>query len=302
MQVLLTGGTGFIGSELLKYLNTHQILLLTRNPKKAKQSLQHVDHGHIRYIDSLDHLTNLDSYDAVINLAGEPIADKRWTKKQKQVICNSRWHITEQLVSLIHESTTPPSVFISGSAVGYYGDQQDRIFDESFEVSSTDFTHLVCKKWESIAMLAQSEHTRVCLLRTGVVLDNDGGALKKMLPPAKLGMGTIFGNGRQYMPWIHRLDMVRGILFLLETKQAQGVFNFCAPHPVQNRDFMKALTGILHKPLFLAPPQSFFTLLMGESSHLLFDSIRAKPKHLTDLGFHFSFSRIEPALKHLFTE
>lgn len=299
MKVLLTGGTGFIGSELLKYLTTHEVVLLTRTPSKAKQRLSHTDMGNVSYVSSLEDYHHLNDFDAVINLAGEPIADKRWTKKQKKHICESRWALTEKLVSLIHASTTPPSVFISGSAVGYYGDQQEHPFDETLHVSDHGFTHEVCAKWEQIACRARSDMTRVCLLRTGVVLSPQGGALSKMLPPYRLGLGGPIGNGHQFMPWIHMLDMVRGITYLLETSHAHGEFNLCAPHPVTNKLFSQTLAKTLKRPHLLRTPKWALSLAMGESSVLLFDSIRAKPKKLTELGFHFSYSRIEPALKNL---
>jgi len=299
MKILLTGGTGFIGSELLKLLSTHQVMLLTRSPEHAKQRLQHADLGNIEYLDSLESFADLNHIDAIINLAGEPIADKRWTSEQKEKICKSRWKITEQIVELIHASTEPPAVFISGSAVGYYGDQQDHPFDECLHVNSEDFPHEVCAKWEQIAKRAESEQTRVCLLRTGVVLGLNGGALAKMLLPYKLGVGGPLGNGNQYMPWIHILDMVRAIMYLLETPHAHGTFNMCAPHPVTNRIFSGTLAKTLKRPHILFTPKWAMELLMGESSCLLFDSMRAKPKKLTELGFKFSYSRIEPALKHL---
>jgi len=299
MKVLLTGGTGFIGRELLKHLTTHEIVLLTRNPRRAREHLNHTDMGNVTYVSSLDTFQHLNDFDAVINLAGEPIADKRWSKKQKKAICESRWSLTEQLVELIHASTTPPSVFISGSAVGYYGDQQDHPFDESLHVSDNGFPHHVCSKWEQIANRARSEMTRVCILRTGVVLAPQGGALLKMLPPYRLGLGGPLGSGHQYIPWIHMLDMVRGIVYLLETPHASGEFNLCAPHPVTNKLFSQTLARTLKRPHLLRTPKWLMSMAMGESSVLLFDSIRAKPKKLTELGFHFSYSRIEPALKNL---
>ncbi|AUI85613.1 TIGR01777 family protein [Vibrio azureus] len=299
MKILLTGGTGFIGSELLKLLTTHQVMLLTRNPAKAKQRLQHTDVGNIEYLDNLDGLQDLNHVDAIINLAGEPIADKRWNQKQKERICQSRWSITERIVALIHASTEPPTVFISGSAVGYYGDQQAHPFDECLHVHSNVFTHTVCEKWEQIAKRAASNQTRVCILRTGVVLGQQGGALAKMLLPYKLGLGGPIGRGNQYMPWIHILDMVRAIMYLLDTPHANGEFNLCAPHPVSNRRFSRALAKTLKRPHILYTPKWVMKLAMGESSCLLFDSLRAKPKKLTELGFKFSYSRVEPALKHL---
>ncbi|WP_367988420.1 TIGR01777 family oxidoreductase [Vibrio sp. NTOU-M3] len=299
MKILLTGGTGFIGRELLKQFTMDDVVLLTREPGKAKNTLSHADLGNVSYISSLEHLHDLNDFDAVINLAGEPIADKRWHKEQKDEICQSRWKITEKLVELIHASTTPPAVFISGSAVGYYGDQQDHPFDESLHVHHSGFPHHVCKEWESIANRARSEQTRVCILRTGIVLDPRGGALKKMLPPYKFGVGGTIGKGKQYMPWIHMLDMVRSIVYLLKTEHAHGEFNLCAPHPVTNKEFSKTLAKTLKRPHMLMTPKWLLKLAMGESSQLLFDSIRAKPKKLTELGFHFSYSRLEPALKNL---
>ncbi|KJY81694.1 epimerase [Vibrio galatheae] len=299
MKVLLTGGTGFIGRELLKHLTTHEVVLLTRNPRQAKTTLSHTDMGNVSYISSLDGFHHLNDFDAVINLAGEPIAERRWTKKQKKIICDSRWKLTETLVELIHASTTPPSVFISGSAVGYYGDQQNHPFDESLQVNNQDFPHYVCSQWEQIANRARSDMTRVCILRTGFVLAPEGGALKKMLPPYRFGFGGPLGSGRQYIPWIHMLDMVRGIIYLMQTTHAHGEFNFSAPHPVTNLLFSQTLAKTLKRPHILRTPKWIMSLAMGESSVLLFDSIRAKPKKLTELGFHFSYSRIEPALKNL---
>jgi uncharacterized protein (TIGR01777 family) len=299
MQILLTGGTGFIGSELIKQLSTHQIVLVTRDIVRAKDKLRHADLGNISYISNLDNYNNLNNIDAVINLAGEPIAGKRWGKRQKKAICDSRWSLTEKLVELIHASTTPPNIFISGSAVGYYGDQQAHPFDESLQAYHEGFTHHVCSTWESIAKKAKSESTRVCIVRTGIVLGATGGALPMMLPAFKYGAGSRLGNGNQYMPWIHILDMVRGILFLLETEHAHGDFNFSAPHPVTNKEFSKTLATSVHRPLLLVTPKWFFSLVLGEASCLLFDSIRAKPKRLTELGFNFTYSRLDPALRSL---
>ncbi|WP_341660513.1 TIGR01777 family oxidoreductase [Vibrio sp.] len=299
MKVLLTGGTGFIGRELLKHFTTYEVVLLTRSPNDAKAKVSHADMGNITYISQLDSLNDLNEFNVVVNLAGEPIADKRWSEKQKNTICNSRWHITEKIVDLIHASASPPSVFISGSAVGYYGDQQEHPFDEGLHVHNQSFPHLVCTKWEEIANRARSESTRVCILRTGVVLGLGGGALGKMMLPYKLGLGGPIGNGNQFIPWIHLLDMVRGIIYLIETEHAHGEFNLCAPHPVTNRQFSQTLAKSLKRPHILFTPKWVLSVAMGESAELLFDSLRAKPKKLTELGFRFSYSRIEPAMKNL---
>jgi len=299
MQILLTGGTGFIGSELIKLLSDQNIILLTRNIEKAQLKLRQIDSGNITYINSLDHYSNLDEVDAIINLAGEPIAGRRWTANQKEKICKSRWAITEKLVDLNNVSANPPSVFISGSAVGYYGDQTTNIVDESTEYNDDCFTHQVCSKWESIALKVQSDKTRVCIIRTGLVFGNTGGAFPMMLPPFKFGVGSRLGDGKQYMPWIHIQDMVRGIMFLLTTSKLNGYFNFSAPHPVTNQEFTTTLAKVLKRPQLLAMPKFCFDLLMGEASCLLFDSIRAEPTHLLASGFTFNYPTLRPALQAL---
>ncbi|MEZ9231878.1 TIGR01777 family oxidoreductase [Vibrio amylolyticus] len=299
MKLLLTGGTGFIGQELLKNLNTHQIVILTRNISMAKTKLSHIGSNNITFLSTLSDLHDLNDFDAVINLAGEPIADKRWSENQKKRICDSRWKLTEQLVELIHASTNPPSTFISGSAVGYYGDQQTHPFDESLHVNQDGFAHSVCQHWEVIAKRARSENTRVCILRTGIVLHPNGGALLKMLPIYKFGLGGPIGSGTQYMPWIHMIDMVRAIVHLLDTSHAEGEFNLTAPHPVTNQHFSKTLANTLKRPHLLFTPTWLIKFMLGESSSLLLDSARCKPKKLTELGFRFNYSRIEPALKNL---
>ncbi|EEZ00592.1 predicted nucleoside-diphosphate sugar epimerase [Vibrio sp. RC586] len=299
MRILITGGTGFIGFELIKLLSTHELVLLTRDISKATQRFAHIPSQNLSFICSLDELSDFNNIDAIINLAGEPIADKRWSPRQKQRIAHSRLDITQQLVEKIHTSAHPPRVLLSGSAVGFYGDQQEHAFDENLQVKSTHFSHKVCREWEQCALKAQSEQTRVCLLRTGIVLAPNGGALKKMLPPYRFGLGGPIGDGQQYMPWIHMLDMVRAIVFLLETEHAHGTYNLCAPHPVTNAEFSITLATALKRPHLLNTPQWLIKLLMGEAAELLLDSIRAKPKKLTDLGFQFHFSRIDRAFNQL---
>ncbi len=298
MHFLITGGTGFIGSELIKMLVGNPITLLTRNPANAKFQLRHADFDNIHYIDDLKTLSDLNHVDAIINLAGEPIADKRWTEAQKKRICDSRFNITQQLTDLILNSSSPPQCFISGSAVGYYGDQQNQCIDEQHHVESDQFAHQVCHQWEQIALQAQS-HTRVCLLRTGIVLGHSGGALDKMLPPFQFGVGGPIGKGEQYMPWIHLLDMIRAIQYLLDHPNASGIFNLTAPHPVKNAVFAKTLARALRKPSFITTPKWAIKLLMGEASCLVFDSARVKPKHLTELGFTFAYPHLSSALKQI---
>ncbi|OEF24001.1 TIGR01777 family oxidoreductase [Vibrio rumoiensis] len=299
MHILLTGGTGFIGCELIKHLTGHQITVLTRSPKNAKEKLRHADFSNIDYIDTLSAFTDLNHIDAVINLAGEPIAHKRWSEAQKERICSSRWVVTQQLVDLIKQSATPPYCFISGSAVGIYGDKKYQHIYENSKTASQGFPYSVCNQWEEIAKQAASDKTKVCLLRTGIVLGPYGGALKAMLPPFKLGVGGKLGSGDQYMPWIHIQDAARAIAYLLFSSKAEGVFNLSAPHPVTNHDFSQTLAKCLKRPCLFSTPRWLLNLIMGESAELVFDSVRAKPKHLTEIGFIFTFSHLEPALKQV---
>lgn len=297
MKILVTGGTGFIGSALINALKEHDITVLSRNPAKASQNLG----SRINAVASLDQFDNLDDFNAVINLAGEPIINKRWSPQQKKKICHSRWGLTEHLVEKIQAGSQPPHTFISGSAVGIYGDQLDTVIDESFAISDQvkhdDFAHHVCQRWEEIANEASSEQTRVCLLRTGIVLGKHGGALAKMLPPYQLGLGGPIGNGSQYTPWIHLQDMVDAIVFLLQTPSASGAFNLTAPEPVTNKVFSQSLAKALRRPHFLFTPAFVLKVVLGEASSLLLEGQRAVPQKLEALGFDFSYRDIDSALK-----
>ncbi|MFP2240288.1 TIGR01777 family oxidoreductase [Pseudescherichia vulneris] len=292
MKILITGGTGLIGRHLIPRLLElgHSIIVVTRSPEKARQLLD----VRVELWKGLSECSNLDGIDAVINLAGEPIADKRWTKEQKQRLCNSRWQITQKLVELIAASSQPPGVFISGSAAGYYGDLGEVVVTED-EPPHNEFTHKLCARWEQIACGAQSDATRVCLLRTGVVLAPKGGILGKMVPPFKLGLGGPIGNGRQYLAWIHIDDMVNGILWLLDNA-LRGPFNMVSPYPVRNEQFAHALGHTLHRPAVLRAPATAVRLLMGESSVLVLGGQRALPKRLEDAGFTFRWYDLEEAL------
>jgi uncharacterized protein (TIGR01777 family) len=302
MKILVTGGTGFIGKELVKLLRQHRLTILTRDSDRAKSSLQHSDFGNIQYIETLDAFNDLNNFDAVINLAGEGIADKRWSKKRKQILCESRWSLTEKIINLINKSSNPPSTLISGSAVGYYGDQQQNDIDENTPPDKHSFTHYICDNWEKLTHNVNSEKTRVCTIRTGVVLGKDGGMLAKLLPTYKLGIGGPIGDGKQYLPWVHMQDMINAIHYLLVTESAKGPFNICAPHPVQFAKFSLTLAHQLKRPHFAFVPAWTMKLMLGESSALVLDSIKAKPMKLTKLGFNFTFPRHDLALKHLLTK
>lgn len=294
MRCLITGGTGFIGCHLMPHLkHLGPVSVLTRNSQRAYQRLGH----DIKCIADLQELNSLDGFDAVINLAGEPIADKRWSQRQKHNIQQSRLTTTQQLVARLETSQQKPKVFISGSAVGYYGDQADTLLDETAQPGQADFASQLCQQWESIATQA-APHTRLCILRTGIVLGKQHGALKKMLPAYQLGVGGPLGSGTQYMPWIHIKDMVRLILFLLES-QLSGIVNACAPHPVTNREFSYQLAKTLKRPHLLSTPAWVLKLAMGEMAELLLASQRAIPQQLQQAGFIFRYATLQPALENL---
>lgn len=298
MNILITGGTGLIGRHFIKASEEkHTFTVLTRKPDTANKQLP----NSCVYITSLSELDNLNSFDAVINLAGEPIVDKRWTTTQKRIITESRLETTKQLAALIENSADAPKVFISGSAIGFYGRQNDQAIDEQFTDVHQEFSHQLCAQWEAAALSAASVATRVCILRTGIVLAPNGGALSKMLLPFKLGLGGPIGNGKQYMSWIHIDDMVKGIQYLLDNPATDGIYNFTAPQPETNKRFAQTLCSALGRPCLLPMPSLVLKTLMGEGSDLLIYGQNVVPKKLLDEGFSFAYPKLPEALENILT-
>lgn len=296
MNYLITGGTGLIGQALiteLRHENAH-ITVLTRNIDKAKTILP----SSVHFIDELS-LCVIENSDIVINLAGEPIANKRWSATQKQTICESRWSITHALVSFIKQTKTPPRLLISGSAIGIYGRQHDQKITEDFTDFHDEFTHRVCSKWEKIALNAKTANTRVALLRTGIVLAKNNGALQKMLLPFKLGLGGKISQGKQMMSWIHSQDMVNAILHIIAHKDLSGPINMTATHAVTNEQFTCALAAALHRPCFFTTPAPLLTLMLGEMADLLLYGQNIYPQKLQESGFNFQYHHIDSALADL---
>ncbi|ACJ28700.1 Nucleoside-diphosphate sugar epimerase, putative [Shewanella piezotolerans WP3] len=299
MKILITGASGFVGSQLVKHLSEHKLTILTRAPERTAAKLGAAHH----YLSDLDCLANLDGFDVVINLAGEPIAGKRWSERQKQAICQSRWQITAKIATLIKVSRNPPSTFISASAVGFYGRQHEQHIDERFQLSKesqNEFTHKVCAQWEQAAQNAVSNATRVCIVRIGLVLGANGGALAKMLPAFKLGLGGPIANGKQGMSWIHQTDLIRLIEFMMSNEHCSGIYNGCAPTPISNQMFTDAMGKALKRPTFIPAPAFALKLALGEMSTLLIDGQYVVPQKALADGFEFRYTNIDDAFSEIF--
>ncbi len=293
MKILLTGGTGFIGQSLCARLlaQEHALTVLSRRPDKVLELCG----KSVALVNSIKLLKPDDHFDAIINLAGEGIANARWTHQRKNQLLDSRVGITHQLIDFVSIAESKPSVLISGSAVGYYGDQGDNILDEQ-GIFTEDFPHQLCAAWEQTAIRATDYEVRTCLLRTGLVIGKDGGFLKRMLPPFKLGLGGRIGDGKQWMSWIHREDLIGMIEYLLTETGANGVFNGTAPHPVTNQEFSQCLANLLKRPALLPVPALVLKLALSEMSTLLLGGQRVIPQRFIDAGFKFHFKTLEAAL------
>lgn len=278
MRVVIAGGTGFLGRPLAAALaaDGHMATALPRGSTDG-----------------------VDGADVVINLAGESIAGRRWSAAQKHRILDSRVTTTRQLVEAIRGAARPPRAFVSGSAVGYYGPRGDEVVTESTG-SGEDFLAGVCVAWESEARRA-ADRTRVVCVRTGLVLERDGGALPQMLPPFWFGAGGPVGSGRQYWPWIHRADWIAIVLWAIDHEIVDGAINATAPTPVTNRAFASALGSAMHRPSFMPAPAFALKLLLGEMADaLLLSGQRAVPEKAQRLGFTFRYPQLDGALNALF--
>lgn len=297
MKALITGGTGLIGSNLCKFLirkyQNIDITVLTRNA-----SLKSISSN--RQIKFIDNFNNLESfYDIIINLAGESI-NKRWTLKRKALILSSRIDITKKIIEYISKASQKPDLFISGSAIGFYGSDDNRIFTEDSKMDESGFTHQLCKEWENTANNAKNYGVRVVNLRTGIVLANNGGILQEMLLPFKLGLGCKIGSGKAWMSWIHINDICNIIMHIIENKNIEGPVNACSPSPVQNIDFSKALAKSLNRPLFFTMPIFIVKIIFGEMGDaLLLSGQKVLPIKITKSGYIFEFDNINKALANI---
>jgi len=296
MHILLTGGTGLIGRQLCRHWSAqgHRLTVWSRKPGKVAK----ICGAQVRGIARLEDLGQ-EPVDAIVNLAGAPIADRLWTHRRKALLWSSRITLTETLLAWLESREQKPRVLISGSAAGWYGDGGERELTEDSAPVSEDFASQLCIAWEETAQRAETLGIRVILIRTGLVLSAEGGFLSRLFLPFKLGLGGPIGNGRQWMPWIHIDDQIALIDFLLHRNEASGPYNACAPKPVRNREFAKALGSMLHRPAFMPMPAFALKVGLGELSLLLLGGQRATPVRLLKAGFTFQFTDLRAALDDL---
>ena len=298
MNILMTGGTGFIGRALVNSLlkEGHKVTVLSRTP----DSVNKIIGNKLTTLSNLDQLNSEHSFQVIINLAGAPIFDNHWSETRKKVIRDSRIKLTEQLLAYIERAGVKPELLISGSAIGYYGDQGNSVLNEASPVHP-DFSQRLCADWESTAQQAERFGVRVCLIRTGLVLAHDGGLLQRMLRPFNLGLGGILGNGQQWMSWIHRDDWISIAKIMINNHTMQGAYNATAPHPATNNDFTKILAQHLKRPALLPVPAWLLKLLLGERSDLVLASQRVLPERLLAEGFSFQYPELLSALTEIST-
>lgn len=301
MRALVTGATGFVGPKLLERLTAP--IVLSRKPELARRELASYKVQAYGWdpVDAPPPAAAFTGVDAVFHLAGEPVAGGRWTAARKHAIRESRVAGTRNLVRALADLTNRPKVLVSASAVGYYGSRGDEVLTES-SPAGEGYLAEVCRAWEKEALAAEALGIRVVTVRVGIVLGQNGGALQKMLPPFRLGLGGPLGNGRQWMPWIHIDDLASIFLFAAEHDSLRGPVNGVAPECVTNKQFTKQLAAALHRPAFFPAPYFGLRLLFGEFASVLFASQRVEPRALLNAGFEFRYPHLAAALADIFND
>ena len=300
LRVLITGGSGFIGSTLATALSKagHEVLVLTREPANLRNI-----RARVTCLTDLAQISSDERIDVIINLAGEPLAGGRWSEQRKRHFLHSRLQVTGDLLLLVQRLQRKPEVLLSGSAVGYYGHWQDEPLDELSEPRDC-FSHQLCAQWEHSAQQMEALGVRVCLLRIGVVLGRNGGPLQALRRPFELGVATQLGDGRQWLPWIHLHDVLDACAFLITTPTLRGAVNLTAPAPVTQRQFCQQMRGQLRQALLnVKVPAWLARLLVGEmADEVLLSGQRVLPQRLLAHGYRFRFTDLEPALHDLLTD
>jgi uncharacterized protein (TIGR01777 family) len=300
MKVIITGGTGLIGSALSKSLvdDNHEVIVLSRSPMKAENlppAVQVVEWD-ARSAKGWGHLAA--GADAIVNLAGESLAEGRWTDARKEKIRHSRLNAGRAVVEAVEAAETKPNVLIQSSAVGYYGPRNGQEIDEQAQAGD-DFLAQICVEWEAATAPVEEMGVRRVIARSGPVLSTESGALPRMLLPFKMFVGGPVGSGEQGFSWIHLADEVAAIRFLIENSAASGPFNLSAPNPVTNAQFSQALGKALHRPAVMPVPAFMLKLIYGEMATVILEGQQAVPNRLTELGFTFQFPHVDGALEDL---
>jgi uncharacterized protein (TIGR01777 family) len=302
MKVLVTGGTGFVGKKVVHALlqDKHEVWVLSRSKEKVHQEFSGAAKSIVWNGERLAESIDLEQIDAVINLMGENISSKRWNENQKIIILDSRVRGTKILLDYFSNRTKPLSVFVSASAIGVYKNSTgDEILDEQTKLGS-GFLSEVCQSWEKVVNDNHSEKIlRKVVVRIGVVLGREGGALEKLLPIFKLGGGGPIGNGEQWMSWIHVDDLVQLLVAAVKENKFQGKYNAVAPEAVTNLVFSKTLAKVLRRPCLFPVPAFMMKLIMGEMSCIVLDSQRIKPSKTLEAGYKFKFPDLSSALKDI---
>lgn len=299
MKVAVTGGTGFIGGRLVERLQTegHQVLLLVRNAQKAQQRFPKAEVVSYTPKTSGDWQQSIAGCDGVVNLAGEPISN-RWTENSKQEILESRQLGTQKIVEAIAQANPKPTVLVNASAVGYYGTSATDVFNETSSPGK-DFLAEVCQAWEAEAENVKASGTRLAIIRIGIVLGPDGGVLARMMFPFQLFAGGPLGDGKQWVSWVHRDDLVNLILKALTDSSVAGVLNGTAPNPVSMGQLCQELGNIIQRPSWLPVPAFALELLLGEASKLVLEGQNVRPQKTEAMGFQFQYPTIETALSQI---
>lgn len=296
MKIVIAGASGLVGSSLVPFLKQqgHQVLKLVR---KQKDLLQ--DEIYWNPEKGILEADSLERSDALINLAGENLASKRWTPTFKKQLWDSRIKSTTLLRDKLIQLKKPPSVWLNASAIGFYGNRGAEVLTEKSR-KGQGFLSDLCQKWEEVTQVPDSINMRVVQMRFGMILSKNGGALKKMLLPFSLGLGGIMGDGNQYMSWITLEDVIQAIAFILTAPNIKGAVNVMAPESIQNRIFTKALGHALHRPVFFPMPAMIATLVFGEMAEaLLLSSARVEPQILEESCFHFVHPSLEQAFRQI---
>lgn len=304
MKVAIAGATGFVGSCLVQRLQAegHQVLVLTRNADRANKVFPKSNYPNVEIVpytptESGDWQTSISGCDGVVNLAGESIAEGRWTPERKKSILDSRQLGTAKIVEAIALANSKPSVMVNASGIGYYGTSETATFDET-SPNGDDFLAQVCKAWEAEASRVKDLGVRLVILRFGIVLGM-GGAIAKMLTPFKLFAGGPIGSGRQWFSWIHRDDLVSLILYSLTHPQMEGVFNATAPNPVKMTEFSQTFGQVLRRPSWLPVPGFALEVLLGDSAKVVLEGQQVLPKRTLDSGFQYEYPTLKPAIEEV---